>query len=180
MGYCTAIATEHCFNSGPCSVFLNNLSLLLFSARLSARSVRFRRSSSKAICNLSRVLCAKSFLSAVLSWGMPRIISCGSRGCLPNIYKNGVSRIVALNLVLCASWTNSKRKAQLLWSTTLSMASMLYMVEYVDVLILNSLGADTASFESFGIRVYFATDILQYFRFRRHDLSEMFLVHRTC
>ena len=60
------------------------------------------------------------------------------------------------------------------------MASMLYMVEYVDVLILNSLGADTASFESFGIRVYFATDILQYFRFRRHDLSEMFLVHRTC
>ena len=42
------------------------LSLLLFSACLSARPARFRRASSKVICKLSRVFCANSSVSAVL------------------------------------------------------------------------------------------------------------------
>ena len=41
----------------------HDLSLLLFSACLSARSVRFRRASSKVICKMSRVFCANSSAS---------------------------------------------------------------------------------------------------------------------
>ena len=44
------------------------LTLTLFTACLSARSVRFRRASFKAICKLSRVVCANSSISDVFSY----------------------------------------------------------------------------------------------------------------
>ena len=71
--------------------------LALFSACLSAHSIKFRRARSKAICRLSRVFCANSSVTAVLpTRGIPRMISTGSQGCLPNSKTYGVSCVVAL------------------------------------------------------------------------------------
>ena len=76
-------------------------SLLLLPACLSARSIRFRRASLKAIRTFSRVFCANSSVSAVLpKLGTPRNVWTGSRGCRSNIKKNGVSCIETLQLEL--------------------------------------------------------------------------------
>ena len=50
----------------------------------------------------------------------------------------------------------------------------------VRVLVLNLLGAGTASFESFCIRVFFTTGKLPCFRIRRLDLNATSLVGRKC
>ena len=156
------------------------LCLLFCYACLSARSYKFRRASSKAICKLSRLLCAKFSVSSVFSTlEIPRNISTTCRGCSPNVDKNGVSFIVALKLVLFANCTMVERLPR---SFDPSPCAWLACRAWWNALIRTPIcpEAGTVSFGSFCTRLFFVTGIQLSSRTPLHYRNAESLVGRRC
>lgn len=63
-------------------------------------------------------------------WGIPTIVSTGNRDYRPTINSKGVSCIVAMYNVLCASWVHGNSSAQLPCTMLPYIVKMLYKVEH--------------------------------------------------